>query len=97
MDVQFICMNIRIEGEVQGVGFRAFAVAEATARGIRGWVRNVSDGSVEALAFGPQNEVEFFITACVRGPRGARVTAFNLQPATPPAQAGFYQMPDATV
>jgi acylphosphatase len=97
MDVQFICMNIRIEGEVQGVGFRAFAVREATARGIRGWVRNLSDGTVEALAFGPQNEVEYFITACVKGPRGARVAAFNLQPATPPEQPGFFQMPDATV
>ena len=39
-------MNIRIEGEVQGCGFREFAVREANARKLKGWVRNRSDGSV---------------------------------------------------
>ena len=43
-------MNVRIEGQVQGCGFRDFAVREANARKLRGWIRNRSDGSVEALA-----------------------------------------------
>ena len=40
MTDEVITMNIRIEGDVQGVGFRDFAIREATARKLKGWVRN---------------------------------------------------------
>jgi len=88
-----IHMNIRIEGDVQGMGFRDFAVREANTRGLKGWVRNRSDGSLEAVASGPQKTVEDFIAACMRGPAGARVTALNLQPTDAPTQMGFTRRP----
>ena len=93
MTDEVITMNIRIEGDVQGVGFRDFAIREATARKLKGWVRNRTDGSVEAVASGPRTVVESFITACVTGPRGARVTAFNLMPTDAPDSLGFMRRP----
>jgi acylphosphatase len=93
MTDEVITMNIRIEGDVQGVGFREFAIREATARRLKGWVRNRMDGSLEAVASGPRTVVESFITACVKGPRGARVTAFNLMPTDPPETLGFNRRP----
>jgi acylphosphatase len=93
MTDEIITMNIRIEGDVQGVGFRDFAIREATARKLKGWVRNRTDGSLEAVASGPRTVVESFITACVKGPRGARVTAFNLMPTEAPASLGFMRRP----
>jgi acylphosphatase len=86
-------MNIRIEGEVQGCGFRDFAVREGNARKLKGWVRNRSDGSLEAVASGPTKEVEAFIAACMQGPRGSHVTALNLQPVDPPESLGFIRRP----
>jgi acylphosphatase len=86
-------MNIRIEGDVQGCGFRDFAVREANARKLKGWVRNRSDGSVEAVASGPTKVVEEFIATCMQGPRGSRVTALNLQPVDPPESLGFIRRP----
>jgi acylphosphatase len=56
-------------------------------------VRNRADGSVEAVAHGPQTQVEALIAECMRGPRGARVTALNLQPAEPPESLGFIRRP----
>jgi acylphosphatase len=93
MSDEIITMNIRIEGDVQGVGFRDFAIREATVRKLKGWVRNRIDGSVEAVASGPRTVVESFITACVKGPRGARVTAFNLMPTDAPETLGFTRRP----
>jgi len=93
MSDEIITMNIRIEGDVQGVGFRDFAIREATQRRLKGWVRNRSDGSLEAVASGPRTVVESFITACIGGPRGARVTAFNLEPVEAPTSLGFTRRP----
>ncbi|HEX5279419.1 MAG TPA: acylphosphatase [Micropepsaceae bacterium] len=86
-------MNIRIEGRVQGCGFRDFAMREANGRKLKGWVRNRSDGSVEALAHGPTRTVEEFIAVCIKGPNGANVTSVDLQPAEPPESLGFVRRP----
>jgi len=93
MSDEITTMNIRIEGQVQGCGFRDFAVREANARKLKGWVRNRSDGSLEAVASGPTKEVEAFIATCMQGPRGARVTALNLQPVDQPETLGFIRRP----
>jgi len=93
MTDEVITMNIRIERDVQGVGFRDCAIREANARRLKGWVRNRMDGSIEAVASGPRTVVESFITACIKGPRGARVTAFNLMPTDPPDSLGFMRRP----
>jgi acylphosphatase len=68
-------VHVIVEGRVQGVGFRAFVEREARTRGLRGWVRNRSDGSVEAVFAGEEEEVQSMIVACHRGPRMSAVRA----------------------
>lgn len=66
---------LRITGTVQGVGYRYALQREAQRLGLRGWVRNRRDGSVEALFTGPEQVVAAMIEACRRGPSSARVEA----------------------
>lgn len=66
-------VRLIIKGRVQGVWYRASAQKAAQARGLAGWVRNLPDGSVEAIAEGPRETLEAFITWCRQGPPGARV------------------------
>ena len=67
-------VTLRIEGKVQGVFFRESARIEASRLGVTGWVRNRSDGAVEAVAEGAPTALEEFIRWCHRGPQQARVT-----------------------
>lgn len=69
----FVC--VRITGRVQGVWFRGWAVDEAVARGLSGWVVNRADGSVEALFSGTEKEVQAMLMACKKGPPLAQVKA----------------------
>jgi len=62
-----------ISGRVQGVGFRWFTQDTAAREGVVGWVRNLSDGRVEALIEGDQESVTRVERALRSGPRGARV------------------------
>lgn len=86
-------LQLRIEGAVQGVGYRAFAAAEARRLGLNGWVRNRSDGTVEALVSGERAPVEAFVAACMRGPFGSQVKNIDLLKAEPPAEKGFRTRP----
>lgn len=71
-----------VHGLVQGVGFRWFVRREARARGLRGWVRNRPDGSVEVLAQGPEASIAGLGSALARGPAGARVDRVEERPPT---------------
>ena len=82
-------LRLRIEGSVQGVGYRFFAVDEARKLGLDGWIRNRNDGSVEALVSGPTKQVEGFVAICMRGPSGARVSNVDMHAAEAPAERGF--------
>jgi acylphosphatase len=86
-------LRLRIEGHVQAVGFRYYAILEARKLGLNGWVRNLSDGGVEALASGSTKAIEAFVAACMRGPPGALVKNVDLHNAEPPAELGFHQLP----
>ncbi|MEF8730785.1 MAG: acylphosphatase [Candidatus Accumulibacter meliphilus] len=68
-----VCRNLRIHGRVQGVGYRWSLVVEATRLGLRGWVRNRRDGSVEALVSGSLEAVDALLVWAHRGPSMARV------------------------
>jgi len=65
--------RLRINGRVQGVGFRWAMVDEASRLGVRGWVRNRRDGSVEAQVEGTPEAVAALTQWASHGPAGARV------------------------
>jgi acylphosphatase len=62
-----------IRGDVQGVGFRFFAQRSAARHQVRGYVRNLEDGRVEALAEGPERSVEAFKHDLAAGPTYSKV------------------------
>jgi acylphosphatase len=72
------CIHVRVEGRVQGVGFRVFVQREAVAHGLVGLVRNRRDGGVEAFAFGDEAARAAFVAALTRGPRGAHVAMIKV-------------------
>jgi len=66
-------VQVRVNGTVQGVGFRYFTQHTASALGLKGAVRNTGDGGVEAVAEGPVGLLHEFVEALRRGPHSARV------------------------
>ena len=66
-------VHVTIHGRVQGVGFRAWIHHQAELHGLKGWVRNRRDGSVEAVFSGPEDLVEIMLKACHKGPAGSVV------------------------
>ncbi len=70
MAVQF---EIKVTGRVQGVGYRYFVQKKAAGLNIRGWVKNMSDGSVMVMAQGDETDVDTFIDYLRTGPSMARV------------------------
>jgi acylphosphatase len=74
MDVIF---QVMIRGDVQGVGYRAWAEVTAVELGVEGWIRNRRDGTVEALFAGSEEVVLTMIELCRDGPPGARVVAID--------------------
>ena len=68
-----------IHGDVQGVGFRWFVVEQARPLGLRGWVRNRPDGSVEVTAEGERADLERLLAAARRGPHSAHVTDVEVE------------------
>lgn len=67
-------VHVRIEGHVQGVGYRAWTEARARDLGLTGWVRNRRDGAVEAVFDGAAADVEAMLEACASGPLDAQVS-----------------------
>ncbi|HEX9570343.1 MAG TPA: acylphosphatase [Rhodospirillales bacterium] len=86
-------VRVVIEGRVQGVWFRGWTVDEASRRGLRGWVRNRRDGSVEALFAGDADQVDDMVKACRRGPSAARVETVGVHAAEDPGGQGFMHLP----
>lgn len=68
-------LHVVVHGHVQGVGFRYAAYRQAQHLGLRGWVRNRADGSVEAEFDGRREDLEAFLRWCNEGPPLARVSS----------------------
>ncbi len=68
-----------VHGDVQGVGFRYFLMREAQRLGLRGWVRNRDDGTVEFIAEGTRLDLERLRQAAEKGPGMARVDRVDAQ------------------
>lgn len=66
--------HIFIHGRVQGVGFRHFTKRNAQSLGLTGWVRNLSDGRVEAVFEGEEEDIKKMIKACRKGPPASQVS-----------------------
>ncbi len=88
-DAEQRAIQVTISGRVQGVGFRAWVVWEAQERGLQGWVRNRSDGSVEAVFAGSGPVVDAMLSACHRGPTLAVVSQVQTAPWDGPVDLGF--------
>ena len=79
--------NVRVRavvhGRVQMVGFRAFVIRHAGDAGLKGTVRNLSDGTVEAVLEGPRGAVERVVGLLHQGPSHARVERVDVENAAP--------------
>jgi acylphosphatase len=91
-------LHLRVTGRVQGVGYRAALMDLAVRHGLRGWVRNRLDGSVEAVLGGAPEACDAVVTWARQGPRAARVAQVCVTPpdlAEHDLPAGFECRPTA--
>lgn len=88
-------VQVRVEGSVQGVGYRAFTQINADELSLEGWVRNRRDGSVEAVFQGPSEVVEMMLLRCRRGPPDAVVSRVEILGEGVGAFSGFEIRPTA--
>jgi acylphosphatase len=86
-------IRLLITGRVQRVGYRAWAAETARNLALRGWVRNRSDGAVEALVTGPAEGVAAMVAACSDGPPAARVVAVEVEDSEDDGSVGFTTRP----
>jgi acylphosphatase len=80
---------VQIRGRVQGVGFRYSVVSRARSLGLGGWVRNRTDGSVEAAFEGDEDRVRSMVEWCRRGPAGADVRSIDVEWTEPEGESVF--------
>lgn len=89
MSDDLIAHHVIVRGLVQGVFFRASCEQEAHRVGAAGWVRNRSDGSVEAVFEGPATTVQQLIEWCHTGPSRAQVESVEVDDVEPTGATGF--------
>lgn len=84
--------RVLIDGRVQGVAYRAFAHAAALKCGVRGGVRNLPDGTVEAEAEGEREAIEVFVECLRAGPPQAKVERVHVQWLSPTGLLADFQI-----
>jgi acylphosphatase len=89
MHDEVVRRRVHLTGRVQGVWFRDSTRAVAADHGVAGWVRNRSDGSVEAVFEGPERAVTKVVDWCRAGPPRARVESARVQEEPPEGLSGF--------
>lgn len=95
MNIDRKTVRVRIEGRVQGVGFRMWVERTALQLGLDGWVRNRRDGGVEAVLSGPSATVDDMVAQCHHGPSAAVVGMVRVLDEQDVVQQGFRIMPTA--
>jgi acylphosphatase len=85
--------RVVVQGRVQGVGFRAWVSSNARKRGLKGWVRNLSNGAVEAVFAGEPDLVEQMVKDCWDGPLVSRVLSVIAEPCQEAVGDYFEQKP----
>lgn len=78
-----VAIHVKIKGLVHGVSYRASMAQIATEVGVKGWVRNVPDGSVEAFLEGDEKNLKRILAWARLGPSRARVESVDVEKATP--------------
>lgn len=86
------CVHVTIHGRVQGVGYRSWTVKNAQKMGLTGWVKNRTNGTVEALFCGDEHAVEAMVLKCEQGPLAAKVTHLDRKMPDMPPPADFTQL-----
>lgn len=81
--------RVVVDGRVQGVFFRDTCRRQAVAAQVDGWVRNLSDGRVEAVLEGAPHDVQRLVDWCRLGPPRARVTRVEVHVEEPQGERGF--------
>ncbi len=81
--------HVFVEGTVQGVYFRATTRDEARDRSVDGWVKNRSDGRVEAVFEGPEGAVAEMVEFCHEGSPAAAVEGVEVEYEQPRGESGF--------
>ncbi|MGL5805406.1 MAG: acylphosphatase [Xenococcaceae cyanobacterium] len=76
----FIGVRVVVSGTVQGVGYRYYTARQAEQLGVKGWVKNLANGDVEAVFTGDRFVVERMVKWCHRGPSAAVVTNVAIEP-----------------
>lgn len=84
--------HVYISGKVQGVFFRAYTRDKARELGLKGWVRNLSDGRVEAVFEGAREKVEEMLRWCHRGSPYARVSSVEVHWEPPSGRYGSFEV-----
>ena len=87
MDVN--AFQARVKGRVQGVGFRYSTVQEAQRLGLKGWVKNISQGDVEVWAEGPEKKLSIFLAWLRKGPPYSRVNSVEKDDRKPKGYSDF--------
>ena len=90
-----IARHLPITGKVQGVWYRAWTVETARSLGLAGWVRNRTDGSVEAVVEGDARAVDQFLALARVGPAAARVAAVETEDVPVQYKSDFHKRPTA--
>jgi acylphosphatase len=67
-------LHLQIKGKVQGVFYRASAKENADELGVTGWIKNTSEGDVEAVVTGSEDQLQAFVKWCKKGPSRANVS-----------------------
>lgn len=94
-ETEFEAVRVVIAGKVQNVWFRGWTEQQATRLGLDGWVRNLRDGTVEALFSGSAEAVASMLEVCNEGPPAANVSSIERFAAHPPVANGFSVLPTA--